>query len=203
MTPKRIYWDSSCFISYLSGTHPDEIARSLICEDVLKHARNDQIEIWTSVYTIVETIRPKAVYQPSPRPLWAELLSAKDNEGNTIHPEAVSEFDKIWNYYKKNTLPARLLSETQALRIKQMFDWSWIRKIQVIPVIAHRAAEIARTHNMKAADSLHVASALHRNCEFIHRWDRDYSRTDSLIPSKEPHRMTPQNLLGFPEAYQA
>src|SRR5260221_11476058 len=132
MTPKRIYWDTSCFISYLSGTHPDEIARSLICEDVLKHARSDQIEIWTSVYTIVETIRPKTAYEPTPAPLWAGLLKTKDSKGNVIHPDAASEFDRIWNYYKRNTLTTRPLSEEQALRIKQMFDWSWIRKIQVI-----------------------------------------------------------------------
>jgi hypothetical protein len=119
MAPKKVYWDTSCFISYLSGIHPDEVTRSLICEDVLKHARNDDIEIWTSVYTIVETIRPKAVYQPSPSPLWAELLNAKDQKGNIIHPEASGEFEKIWNYYKRNTVPGRLLSESQALQIKQ------------------------------------------------------------------------------------
>jgi predicted nucleic acid-binding protein len=195
MAPKKVYWDTSCFISYLSGTRPEEVARSLICEDILKHARNDEVEIWTSVYTIVETIRPKSAYQPSPAPLWAELLNTKDKDGKILHPEAASEFDKIWNYYKKSTLPTRLLAEDQALRIKQMFDWSWIRKIQVIPVIAHKAAEIARAHNMKPGDSVHVASALHRNCEVIHRWDRDYARTDSLIPSQDPLRMAPQNLL--------
>jgi predicted nucleic acid-binding protein len=181
MALKRVYWDTSCFISYLSGTHPEEIARSLVCEDVLKYARNDQIEIWTSVFTIVETIRPKAIFQPSPVPIWAELLKAKDSKGNVLHPDAYSEFDKIWNYYKKNTLPSRHLSDDQIQTIKQMFDWSWIRKIQVIPVIAHKAVEIARNHNMKPADSLHVASALHRNCDAIQRWDRDYSRTDTLI----------------------
>jgi predicted nucleic acid-binding protein len=195
MAPKKVYWDTSCFISYLSSTHPDEVARALICEDILKHARNDQIEIWTSVWTIVETIRPKTIYQPSPVPLWAELLNGKDEKGNAIHPEATGEFEKIWNYYKRNTLPTRLLSEDQTLRIKQMFDWPWIKKIQVIPAISHRAAEIARSHNMKAADALHVASALHRNCEILHRWDRDYERTDNLIKSEEPCRMSPQNLL--------
>ncbi len=199
MAPKKVYWDTSCFISYLSGTHPEEYARSLICEDVLKHARNDQVEIWTSVYTIVETIRPKTNYQPSPVPLWAELLKAKDEEGNVIHPKASTEFDKIWDHYKRNTLPTRLLSEDQTLKVRQMFDWSWIRKIQVIPAVAHRAAEIARSHNMKAADSLHVASALFRNCDVLNCWDKDYSKTDSLIPSQEPVRMTPQNLLTFGE----
>ena len=94
MAPKRIYWDTSCFISYLSGTHPDEIARQVVCEDVLKHARNDDVEIWTSVWTIVETIRPKTLYQPSSVPLWAELLNGADDKGKPFHPEATGEFEK-------------------------------------------------------------------------------------------------------------
>jgi predicted nucleic acid-binding protein len=195
MAPQKVYWDTSCFISYLSGTHPDELARALICEDILQHAKNDEIEIWTSVWTIVETIRPRTVCPPSPLPLWAELLKGKDQKGNLIHPEASSEFENIWTYYKRNTVPSRLLSEDHALRIKQMFDWPWIKKIQVIPVISHRAAEIARSHNMKAGDALHVASALYRNCDVLQRWDRDYTRTDALIPSQDPVRLSPQNLL--------
>ncbi len=195
MAPRKVYWDTSCFISYLSGTHPDEVARALICEDILKHARNDEIEIWTSVWTIVETIRPKAPFQPFPVPLWAELLKGTDKDGNAIHPEAPGEFEKIWTYYKRNTLPTRHLSEAHAVKIKQMFEWPWIKKIQVIPSISHRAAEIARSHNMKAADSLHVASALSRNCDVLQRWDRDYQRTDLLIQSQDPVRLSSQHLL--------
>jgi predicted nucleic acid-binding protein len=192
---KRIYWETSPFIAFLSGTHPDEIARSIVCEDVLKSARDGDIEIWTSTWTIVETIRPKASYQPTPHPLWAELLNAKDQKGNIVHPNAASEFDVIWKYYKRNTLPTRPLSDADATRIKHMFDWPWINKIQVIPAISHRAAEIARSHNMKPGDALHVASALHAKCDCLHRWDRDYSRTDTLIRSCEPERISSQNLL--------
>jgi predicted nucleic acid-binding protein len=197
MAPKKVYWDTSCFISFLSGTHADEIARQLVCDDILKHARNDEVEIWTSVWSIVETIRPKTTFQPSPVPLWAELLKGTDKDGNLTHPEAEGEFEKIWTYYKRNTLPTRLLSDDHATRIKQMFDWPWIRKIQVIPAIAHRAAEIARSHNMKAGDALHVASAIHRGCDVIHRWDKDFKRTDSLIQSCDPVRMSPQTILGL------
>jgi predicted nucleic acid-binding protein len=197
MAIKKFYWDTSCFVSYLSATHPDELARSLVCADVLKHAQNDQIEIWTSVWTIVETIRPKVMYKPVPLPRWAEMLNGTNEKGAIVHPEAMSQFDDIWTYYKRNTLPARLLPEDQALRIKQMFDWPWIRKIQVSPAISHRAVEIARSHNMKAGDAIHVASALYRNCDVLHRWDRDYRRTDSLIQSQDPTRMSPQSLLSL------
>jgi predicted nucleic acid-binding protein len=198
MAPKRVYWDTSCFISYLSGTHPDEIARAQVCEDVLLDARNDDIEIWTSVWTIVETVRPKTPYKAVPLPLWASLLNQTDSKGNLIQPSATTEFTKIWEYYKRSTLPSRLLSEPESLKIRGMFDWPWINKIQVIPAIAHKATEIARNHNMKTGDALHVASALARNCEVIHRWDKDYAKTDALIPSVEPARIARQGTLILP-----
>jgi hypothetical protein len=76
-----------------------------------------------------------------------------------------------------------------------MFAWPFIKKVQIVPTIAERAAEIAREYNMKPADSIHVASALAVRCEVIHRWDRDFEKTDQLIPSVEPERMTPQGIL--------
>jgi predicted nucleic acid-binding protein len=195
MSSRKVYWDTSCFIALLSGGHPDEVDRSSICEDVLQHARSDDIEIWTSTWTIVETVRPKATRELPPVPLWAELLNQADEKGTLLHPNASQEFEKIWHYYHRRTGPTRLLADEQALKIRQMFDWPWIRKIQVIPVIAHRAAEIARSHNMKPGDALHVASALFRNCDAIHHWDRHFNRTDDLIRSENPSRISPQDLL--------
>jgi predicted nucleic acid-binding protein len=192
MAIKRVYWDTSCFISYLSGTHPNEVQRSKICEDILNCARNDQIEVWTSVWTICETIRPRVDSTPQPTPLWASLLEATDKDGKLLHPEAPINFKKIWEFYERNTRATRLLPEADAKRIRAMFDWSWIKKIQVFPAIAHKATEIARAHNMKPGDSIHVASALARNCDVIQRWDRDYTRTDSLIPSEEPAWLSKQ-----------
>ena len=54
--PRKIYWDSSCFICFLN---PAERARREICEDILHHAQSGGVEIWTSTWTIVEVIRPK------------------------------------------------------------------------------------------------------------------------------------------------
>jgi predicted nucleic acid-binding protein len=197
MVAKKVYWDTSCFIRYLSGTYPKEIERSKICEDILMHARNDRIEIWTSVWTIVETIRPRVENRPQPMPLWASLLEAKDDKGNLIQPEAPIKFQEIWTYYDRNTRPTRLLSEDEVRRIRAMFDWSWIKKVQVFPAIAHRATDIAGAHNMKPGDALHVASALARGCEVIQRWDRDYRKTDKLIPSVDPEWMSEQAPLGL------
>ena len=54
--PRKIYWDSSCFICFLNA---NEEARRRICEDILYHAQNGGIQLWTSTWTIVEVIRPK------------------------------------------------------------------------------------------------------------------------------------------------
>lgn len=191
----KVYWDTSCFISFLSGNHPDEQARAEICADILKHARNNDIQIWTSVWTIVETIRPKEMYKPQSLPPWSKALEVTDATGGLVYPNAKAQLEQIWNYYNRNTVPSRNLSATDASDIKKMFLWPWISKIQIVPTIAEHAADIARNYNLKPGDSLHVASALARGCDSIHRWDRDYTRTDSLITSKDPLRMSPPNLL--------
>jgi predicted nucleic acid-binding protein len=191
-TYPRYYWDTSCFISYLSS---NEWERHGICMDVLKHAREGTVEIYTSCWTLVETIRPRDKYIPHALPVWAKALDHTDKDGTVIYPDAKAELEMIWNYYKRNTMPSRLLSVEQAEKIKQMFAWSWIRKIQVVPTIAAHAAEIARQHNMKPADALHVASALARGCQYLHRWDRDYQKTDHMIPSQSPVRISPPDLL--------
>jgi predicted nucleic acid-binding protein len=190
-----VYWDSSCFISLLSAQHPAERDRAVICQDVLHHAQNDYVEIWTSVWTIVETIRPKEDYQPTALPAWSEALRQIDKSGSLIYPSAISELEKVWNYYDRHTLPTRKLSKQQSEKIQQMFAWPFIKTVQIEQTSAYQAAEIARECNMKAADSLHVASAIARKCGVIQRWDRDYEKTDHLIRSEEPKMMTPQQQL--------
>ncbi len=199
MPPKKVYWDTSCFISFLSDATEEESNRNDICQDVMKHARDKNIEIWTSVWTIVETIRPKSKYQPLPLPQWADSLDATDANGNLLYPKGKDHLQLIWNYYNRHTAPARKLSEVEAKKIKGMFAWPWIQKIQIVPTIAEHAAEIARSYNLKPADSLHVASALARGCDSIQRWDRDYRKTDALIFSADPTMISPPNLLtGLP-----
>jgi predicted nucleic acid-binding protein len=189
----RYYWDTSCFISYLSSNQ--EWNRHGICLDVLKHAREGTIDIYTSCWTLVETIKPRDKYIPEALPEWSKAIEQTDKDGKPIYPDAKVQLERIWAYYKRNTMPSRLLSQEQAEKIRLMFQWAWIRKIQVVPTIAAHAAEIARQYNMKPADSLHVASAIARGCESLHRWDRDYEKTNHLILSKEPTRISPPDLL--------
>ena len=190
MKPKKVYWDTSCFISLVSGDHENEAPRGSICEDILHHARNDEIQIFTSVWTIAETIRPRSKFVPAPLPEWSKLLLATDKDGALVYPKAGDELQNLWTYFKRNTAPTRILPEAQATRIRQMFEWKFIHLVQVIPAIAHKAVEIAREKNLKPGDAVHVATALHRGCDVIHRWDRDYERTDSLVRSCEPDWMT-------------
>jgi predicted nucleic acid-binding protein len=56
MSRKKIYWDTSIFLCFLNEAESD---RRKICEDVLHHARLDEIRIYTSTYTIAEVIAPK------------------------------------------------------------------------------------------------------------------------------------------------
>ena len=189
----RYYWDTSCFISLLSSNA--EWQRHGICIDVLDHARAGDIEIWTSCWTLVETIRPRDKYVPAPLPWWSKAFAVTDMQGVHLYPNVEAELQEIWDFYKRNTMPSRMLSQHQAEKIKQMFSWPWIKKIQVVPTIAAHAAEIARQHNLKPADSLHVASALARKCDCIHRWDKHFDKTNHLIASKEPVRISPPDLL--------
>jgi predicted nucleic acid-binding protein len=192
-TDRRFYWDSSCFVGYLSAN--TEWQRHSICLDVLDHARAGNVEIWTSCWTLVETMRPRDRYSPQPLPDWSRALRATDDKGNQLYPNAEAELQALWDFYKRNTMPSRILPLEQAEKIRLMFSWPWIKKIQVVPTIATHAAEIARQHNLKPADSLHVASALARKCDYLHCFDRHFDKTDHLIRSKEPERISPPDLL--------
>lgn len=60
---KRLYWDASVFLCFLSE---EEEERREICEDILQHASDGKVELITSMYTLVEVIRPKAIKWPAP-----------------------------------------------------------------------------------------------------------------------------------------
>ena len=57
----RLYWDTSVFLCFLSE---EEEYRRHICEDVLHAGKDGRIEIVTSMFTLVEVIRPKAIKHP-------------------------------------------------------------------------------------------------------------------------------------------
>src|SRR3954469_5696113 len=61
-TVKVLYWDTSVFLCFLDKREDD---RRKICEDILHHAKDGNVTIATSTFTIVETIRPKWVVPPA------------------------------------------------------------------------------------------------------------------------------------------
>jgi predicted nucleic acid-binding protein len=58
---KTLYWDTSVFLCFLDKK---EEGRRKICEDILHHAKDGNVIIATSTFTIVETIRPKWIKPP-------------------------------------------------------------------------------------------------------------------------------------------
>ncbi len=193
--PRRIYWDTTCFICFLNRKEEE---RRLICQDVLLHAQKNNIEIWTSTFTIAEVIRPRRM-QPlvPPLPDWATIPASLDKEPQSkkLISDAQSKIAELWDYYHRNTAPYEKLSKDQINKIAGMFEWKWLQKILVDERIAKKAVELARDYDLKPADSIHAASAILKKVDAIQRWDRDYDKIKSLITVEEPVRLSDQHDL--------
>jgi len=187
--PQKLYWDSSCFICFLNkGTLEEE--RRTICEDVLRHARNGDVEVWASTWTIVEVIRPKR-HGSAPLPAWAtKAIEAIEKE----FPTAREELEKLWKRYQAND-PATKLTPVQIEKIQGMFEWPFIKKINLDERVAVKAVELARTCGLRPADSVHAASALTAKIPVLQRWDRDFEKVSHLITVEEPKMITPEKPL--------
>jgi predicted nucleic acid-binding protein len=181
----RIYWDSSCFICLLNKAEQD---RRKICEDVMRHARNGEFEIWTSTWTIVEVIRPKRKYgEVPPLPTWTA-------KAFVAAPEGKGEFQKIWDYYYQNTAaPSVKLTPYQISAINGMFvGWDWIKTAYLDQRTATRAVEISRDFGLKPPDAVHAATAILSKTPVLQRWDRDFNKVAHLIKVEEPAMLTQQ-----------
>ena len=179
----KVYWDSSCFLSLLN---PDEKERATICEDVLHNGELGNVLIYTSMWTVVEVIRPRRPGSEA-LPVWAmeALESIKQN-----HPNAHLELEMLWRRYQSDTsLPK--LTPKQIEQIHSMFfGWKWLKLVRIDQRVATRAVELARDHNLKPADSVHVASALIAKTPALQAWDRDFQKISHLITVEEPKYMT-------------
>lgn len=187
--PRKIYWDSSCFICFLNRD-AREVARRMICEDVLQHARKNEIEIYTSTWTKVEVIRPK-LHGAAPLPLWAtEAIKAVEK----AHPAIRTELETLWKRYQAND-PAQKLTAAQIEKIHGMFEWEFIVPVNVDERVADKAVEISRTCGLKGADAVHAASAIIAKVAALQKWDRDFEKVAHLITVEEPQQISLQNSL--------
>ncbi len=181
-SPRKVYWDTSCFICFLNK---QETTRRLICEDVLSHAQSGEVELWTSTWTVVEVIRPRRTTPIVPSlPEWTAKV-----------PDARSQIQQIWDYYYRNTAPFERLTDQQISKVDGMFKWGWLHKIIVDERTASKAVELCRTRGLKPADSVHAASAILKRVDALQRWDRDFNKVKDIIAIEEPQRLSRQDLL--------
>lgn len=186
---RKLYWDSSCFICFLND-EPYERSRRIICEDILHNAQNNVVEIWTSTYTIAEVIRPKR-HGSAPLPEWAtKAIETLKKE----FPQIETELPTLWKRYQAND-PTTKLTNEQIGKISRMFEWEFVKKIDVSEPVAQKAVELARDCGLKPADSVHAASAIIKQVEILQRWDRDFSKVAHLVNVKDPEQISPQGSL--------
>jgi predicted nucleic acid-binding protein len=180
---RKIYWDTSCFICFLNA---DEEERRVICEDILRHAEQGEIEIWISTWVIVEVIGPRKP-ATEPLPMWA-------NNAIKAVPEADQPLKELWSRYQRSASAAKLTDE-QIEKIQAMFEWPFLKKIYVDELVARKAVEISRRFGLKPGDAVHVASAIITKCNSLQKWDKDFEKVKDLIAVEEPARITPQGTL--------
>lgn len=180
---KKIYWDTSCFICFLN---PDEEERRVICEDILRHAEQGEIEIWISTWVIVEVIRPKKPGS-EPLPIWAD-------KAIKAVPEADQPLRELWSRYQRSA-PTNKLTDEQITKIQAMFEWPFLKKIYIDERVAQKAVELSRQFGLKPGDAVHVASAIIGKCNSLQKWDKDFEKVKDLISVEEPIRISPQRTL--------
>jgi len=184
--PRRIYWDSSCFICFLNKNAVDKERRS-ICEDVLRNARSNELVIYTSTWTITEVIRPKK-HGAASLPLWAtEAIKAIEKK----FPTARQELETLWARYQSND-PAEKLTQPQIDNIQGMFQWNFIELVNLDERVASQAVDLSRKCGLKPADAVHAASAIIAKVAALQKWDRDFSKVAHLITVEEPVMLSPQ-----------
>jgi len=76
-----------------------------------------------------------------------------------------------------------------------MFEWDWLKKVQVNQIIATKAVELQRDCNLKPGDSVHAATAIRIRADVLQRWDRDFNRISRIIPVEDPKALTIQGEL--------
>jgi predicted nucleic acid-binding protein len=92
---------------------------------------------------------------------------------------------------KAKNLPGSAKLTTEEIeKINGMFQWHWLKKIDVDQRVAMHAASLARDFNLYPADAIHAASAIPRKVQVLQRWDRDFNKIGHLIKVEDPQMIT-------------
>jgi predicted nucleic acid-binding protein len=161
MTSKvnKIYWDSTAFICFLKKMEGE---RRKICEDVLYHARDGNVQLFTSTFTVAEVIRPQI----------------------------------------GDALGTRLISAEEIAEIQGMFQWPWIKKVDLDQRVARKAVELERDYSLSTADSIHAASAIIARVDVLQHWERreEFGKISRLIAVEQPRMLTYGAVTAMPSA---
>ena len=77
--------------------------------------------------------------------------------------------------------PNSKLSKTDAAKIRDFFENDFVTIRNVDRLIAERAGEFVREHNLKPPDAIHAATALSFKCDCLHTYDKKLLRLDGKI----------------------
>lgn len=91
---------------------------------------------------------------------------------------------------RKKSLGVPKLTPDQIKKIQGMFEWPWLKLIQVEERVAKKAVELSRQLSIHPTDSVHSASAIINNLDALQRWDRDFDKVAHLIKVEEPDYLT-------------
>jgi predicted nucleic acid-binding protein len=155
--------------------------------DILRHAELGNVEIWTSAITMAEVIRPKNPFTPVALPEWSKSVLEK-------FPAIEIELRKLWDFFKRRTMPTRQLTDAEATAIQDLFNADWIKIIHLDERTINEAVTMARKYGLKPMDAIHAASAYLKRppIDEFHYFDKDYSRVSAILKLALPSRISAQ-----------
>lgn len=181
---RSFYWDTTCFICLLNANEQD---RRYVCMDILRHAELGNVQVWTSAITMAEVLRPKDPFVPSPLPEWCKPMLEK-------FPQLEVEIRKLWDFFKRRTLPTRQLTDAEANAIQDLFNADWVQIIHLDERTINEAVTIATKYGLRPMDAIHAASAFLKRpaIDEFHYFDKDYSKVSSILKLATPTRISSQ-----------
>ena len=97
---------------------------------------------------------------------------------------------------KRDLANARRLSRKEEMKIRGMFQWPWLRKIDLDQRVALEASKLAIDCGLSPADSIQAASAIIHKVDELQNWDRrHFSKIGHLVQVCEPDFISEQRAL--------